>query len=89
MATYNIIWKNSAKKELKKIDKKEILTILNEIEKLSTNPYPQNHKKLTATENIFRIRVRSYRVIYRVENSELIIEIVRVRHRKEVYKNFP
>jgi len=86
MDSYNIIWKKSAQKELRKINKKEISKILNEIEKLSLNPYPTNHKKLLGTDYIFRIRIGNYRVIYSVQNKKLIIEIIRVRHRKEIYK---
>ena len=89
MPLFEIKWKASAKKELKKIDKSEIPKILNEIEKLSQEPYPINHKKLLGTEHIFRIRVGNYRVIYYIENRELIIEIIRVRHRKEAYRKFP
>ena len=89
MASFEIQWKASAKKELKKIDKVEIPKIINEIEKLSLEPYPTNHKKILGTEHIFRIKIGNYRVIYSIENNELIIEIIRVRHRKEVYRNFP
>ena len=46
-------------------------------------------KKILGTEHIYRIRVGNYRVIYSVVNDELVIEVIRVRHRKEVYKNFP
>lgn len=89
MAPFNIKWKSSAKKELKKIDRTEIPKILSEVEKLSKDPYPSNHKKLLGTEHIYRIKIGNYRVIYFIENDELIIEIIRVRHRKEVYRNFP
>ncbi len=89
MESFSIKWKSSAKKELKKIDRTEISKIINEIEKLSKEPYPTNHKKLLGTEHIYRIRVGNYRIIYSVVNDELVIEVIRVRHRKEVYKNFP
>ena len=89
MEPFSIKWKSSAKKELKKIDRTEISKILSEIEKLSQEPYPANHKKLLGTEHIYRIRVGNYRIIYSVINDELVIEVIRVRHRKEVYKNFP
>lgn len=89
MEPFSIKWKSSAKKELKKIDRSKITQILTEIGKLSQEPYPLNHKKLLGTEHIYRIRIGNYRVIYSIENNELIIEIIRVRHRKEVYKNFP
>jgi len=89
MESFSIKWKSSAKKELKKIDRTEISKILSEIEKLSQEQYPSNHKKLLGTEHIYRIRVGNYRVIYSVINDELVIEVIRVRHRKEVYKQFP
>lgn len=89
MASFEIQWKASAKKELKKIDKVEIPKILKEIEKLSSEPYPTNHKKILGTEHIFRIKIGNYRVIYSIENEQLIIEIIRVRHRKEAYRKFP
>jgi len=85
MALYKIVWKLSAKKELKKIDKKEIPNIIKAIEQLSNDPY-KNAKKLVGTKNFYRIRVKDYRVIYMIENDKLIIEIIRVKHRKDVYK---
>ena len=89
MVPFSIKWKSSAKKELKKIDRTEISKILSDIEKLATELYPTNYKKLLGTEHIYRIKIGNYRVIYSIENNELIIEIIRVRHRKEVYRNFP
>ena len=89
MASFEIRWKASAKKELKKIDKVEIPKIINEIEKLSLEPYPTNHKKILGTEHIFRIKIGNYRVVYFIENQKLVIEIIRVRHRKEAYRKFP
>jgi len=44
MAFYNIEWKSSAKKELRKLDKKEIPKIIDAVEKLASNPHPKNHK---------------------------------------------
>ena len=85
MALYSIKWKASAKKELRQIDKKEIPKILEAIEKLASNPHPQNHKKILGSEHNFRIRIGNYRVIYFIEDNELIIEIIRVKHRKDVY----
>jgi mRNA interferase RelE/StbE len=89
MVSFEIQWKASAKKEFKKIDKVEIPKILKEIEKLSLEPYPTNHKKILGTEHIFRIKIGNYRVIYSVKNKQLVIEIIRVRHRKEAYRKFP
>jgi mRNA interferase RelE/StbE len=86
MAQYEIFWKLSAKKELKKIDKRYIKKIIDEVEVLSNNPYPKNHKKLIGSKNLYRIRINDYRVVYKVEDERLIIEIIRVKHRKDVYR---
>ena len=88
MKSFDIQWKSSAKKELRKIDRTKISKILKDIEALSQEPYPTNHKKILGTEHIYRIKIGNYRVIYSVENQKLIIEIIRVRHRKEVYRKF-
>ncbi|MAD41600.1 MAG: type II toxin-antitoxin system mRNA interferase toxin, RelE/StbE family [Arcobacter sp.] len=89
MALYKIKWKLSAKKEFKKIDKSEIKKIFTSIEKLSNDPFPSSYKKILGTESIYRIKIGNYRVIYSIEKDALIIEIIRVRHRKEAYRKFP
>ena len=85
MASYSIEWKTSAKKELRKIDKKQIPKIIEAVENLASNPHPANHKKLLGTEHNFRIRVGNYRVVDFLEDNKILIEIIRVRHRKDVY----
>lgn len=87
MAFYNIEWKTSAKKELRKIDKQQIPKILEAVGNLASNPHPSNHKKLLSTEHNFRIRIGNYRVVYFVEDNKLLIEIIRVGHRKDIYKS--
>ena len=87
MGCYSIEWKTSAKKDLRKIDKQKIPKILEAVANLALNPHPSNHKKIIGTEHNYRIRVGDYRVIYFLEDAKLVIEIVRVRHRKEAYNN--
>ncbi len=53
---------------------------------LASNPYPHGVRKLVGTEDTYRIRVGDFRVLYNVFKNKLIVEIVRVRHRKDVYK---
>jgi mRNA interferase RelE/StbE len=57
MASYKIEWKQSAKKELKKLDKQIILRILRAVENLADNPYSSSSKKLIGSDSIYRIRV--------------------------------
>ncbi len=86
MALYNIRWKPSATKELRRLPKDSIARILRAVEQLATNPFPATVRKLTGAERSYRIREGDYRIIYTVEADELMIEIVRVGHRKDVYR---
>lgn len=85
MASYKIIWKKSALKELYKIRKDSIPRIVEAVESLISDPIPSGVKKLSGSERTYRLRVGNYRVIYELEEDKLIIQIIRVRHRKDVY----
>ena len=86
MDFYKIEWKHSARKELKRLEKKIIPRIIEAVEALSKNPYPPGFRKITGAEHTYRIRIGEYRIVYSVESKRLIIEIIRVGHRKNVYK---
>jgi mRNA interferase RelE/StbE len=87
MASYNVRWKLSAKKELKKLPKETILKVLAVIEKLPENPFPKQCRKLAGSERSYRIRSGKYRIAYSILSDELTIEIQRIGHRKDIYKN--
>ncbi|MGF1542535.1 MAG: type II toxin-antitoxin system RelE/ParE family toxin [Pleurocapsa sp.] len=86
MALYKIEWKQSAKKELKKLDKQIVPKILQAVENLADNPYSSGSKKLIGSDSIYRIRVGNYRIIYNIKSFVLTIEIIKVGHRREVYR---
>ncbi len=86
MASYKIEWKQSAKKELKKLDKQIIPRILQAVENLADNPYSLGSKKLIGSDYIYRIRVGDYRIVYKIKSSVLTIEIIKVGHRREIYR---
>ncbi len=86
MGLFEIKWKKSAVKELKKLPQKDIFRVLQAIEKLSSEPYPRASKKLTGSEHTYKIRVRVYRVIYSVYEKSFVIEVIRIRHRKDAYR---
>ncbi len=86
LSKYRIEWKKSAVKELKSLPATEIKRIFKRIEQLKDNPFPPNYKKLKGTSNLYRIKEGDYRIVYSVEYSILLIEIIRVRHRKMVYR---
>lgn len=88
MTAYKITFKASAEKDLRKLPKPIILSILTAIDDLAVNPYPTGTKKLKGQEKpYFRIRTGDYRIIYEVNNQQLIVHIVEIGHRKEIYKN--
>jgi mRNA interferase RelE/StbE len=53
---------------------------------LAENPFPPGCRKLQGSRDAYRIRVGDYRVVYEVATGRLLVEIVRVRHRKDVYR---
>ena len=86
MDSYQIKWSNSAKKELRKIDKKFIPKLIKVVEQLAINPYPQEIKKIVNSDNNYRVRVGEYRIIYQVMSDVLVIYIVKVGNRQSIYK---
>jgi mRNA interferase RelE/StbE len=85
MDSYSLEWKRSAAQELKKLPRDVVGRILKAVEQLSTAPYPSGVRKLVGAEHTYRIRVGDYHVIYSVMASVLIIEIIRVGHRRDIY----
>ena len=85
MAKYKLKFATSVKKDLRRIPNDDVAKILNLIKSLLENPYPKNAKKLSH-QNKFRIRYRNYRILYQIKNDELIIYVLKISHRKDVYK---
>ena len=86
MGTCQIEWKKSALRELKHLDRQVVPRILDAINSLATDPLPSGVRQLRGSQRTYRLRVGDYRVIYELYESRLIIEIVRVRHRKDAYR---
>lgn len=86
MRKYSILWKKSAVKDLEDVPKIYYSKILETINQLSDNPFPDGCKKLISLEKTYRIRIANYRIIYQIENEVLVIEIIKIAHRKDVYK---
>jgi len=84
MENYKIEIKKSATKELQKLPNNEIKRIVQKIKALGSNPRPSGCKKLSADEK-YRIRVGKYRILYSIEDNKLLVYIVKVGHRRDVY----
>jgi mRNA interferase RelE/StbE len=85
MAAYKIFFKRSVEKDLRSIPKKNLGKILVRIEKLAEDPRPSGCEKLTGQER-YRFRQGLYRIVYSIQDDELTVWIVRVGHRKDVYR---
>ena len=85
MAEYEIYFKESVEKDFRAIPKKDLRKIINRIEALSKDPRPPDHEKLTGQER-YRVRQGLYRIIYSIKDKELTIWVVKVGHRKDVYR---
>lgn len=85
MESYSIEIKKSATKELSKLSKNELRRVVDKIRDLSTNPRPEGSKKLSGDEK-YRILIGKDRVLYSIEDDRLIVYVVKVGHRKDIYK---
>ena len=86
MAKYSLSFKKSVAKDLRSLPTKDIKRILKCIENLCVNPRADGCIKLSGQER-YRIRQGVYRIIYEIQETELIIMVVKVAHRSTVYKN--
>ena len=84
MANYSIEIKKSAAKEIEKLPKTMMLRVLEKIKNLSSEPRSLGCKKLSGDEK-YRIRVGNYRILYSVEDDILVVYVVKVGHRREIY----
>ncbi|MCG8634241.1 MAG: type II toxin-antitoxin system RelE/ParE family toxin [Desulfobacterales bacterium] len=85
MAEYEIFFKASVWKDFKKIPRNDLKKILSKIEALAQDPRPFGCEKLTGQE-LYRIRQGSYRIVYSIQDNELTIWVIKVGHRKDVYR---
>ena len=85
MAEYKIYFRKSVLKDLAKTPKRELQHIIKRIEKLATDPRPRGSEKISGL-NRFRVRQDSYRIIYSIQDDELTIWIVKIGHRRDIYR---
>lgn len=85
MSRYRVEFLKTAQKELLKLSKEAQQRIAIKIDSLAAEPYPPDTKKLKNGDGLLRIRVGDYRIIYRIEDERLIILIVKIGHRRDIY----
>ena len=85
MAAYKLFFKKSVQKDFDSIPKKDLKRILSRIESLSEDPRPKGCEKLTGQER-YRLRQGRYWIIYSIQDDELTVWVVKVGHRKHIYR---
>ncbi|MEM2914235.1 MAG: type II toxin-antitoxin system RelE/ParE family toxin [Candidatus Bathyarchaeia archaeon] len=85
MEYYNVLLKKSVDKDLRRIDPAQIPRIVEAIRELAKDPFPSGSRKLRGTENLYRIRIGDYRIVYEIDNESKTITIHYIRHRRIAY----
>lgn len=84
---YQVLIERKAEKDLKKLPKEIQGKIIETILNLKNNSRPFNVRKISDSDNYYRLRVSDYRIIYEINDDKKKINIFRIRHRKEAYFN--
>jgi mRNA interferase RelE/StbE len=85
VANYDLLIKQSVGKELEKRPRKDRIRTSRKIQELALEPRPHGCEKLSAEEK-YRIRQGNYRVVYSIDDDKRVVLVVKIGHRKEVYR---
>ena len=88
MAAYRVTIRPSADKVLHKLPRDMQRRILERLDELATNPRPDNVVKMAGSEDLWRIRVGDYRIVYEIHDREITVYVLAIGHRREVYREF-
>jgi len=86
MACCELVWRPSAERELRRLPRQVIARLVALAESLRENPYPPGIRKLLGSQHAYRLRSGDYRLVYSVQESRLIVEVIKVGHRREIYR---
>lgn len=83
---YQVIVKPSAAKVIRKLDRSTQAKVVRLLDALAQEPRPGGVVKLEGDDNLWRVRIGDYRVVYEIHDGKLIVLVLRVGHRKDVYR---
>jgi mRNA interferase RelE/StbE len=86
MKRFRIEVSATAEKQLRRTPRRDQARIIRAILRLAEEPYPIGCRKLSTYDDVFRIRVGTYRVIYEVRRKQIVVVVLKVGHRKDVYR---
>lgn len=84
---FKLEYRASVKKELRKLSQIDRTAVIGKIRQLKNEPNPIGSAKLKGSSNLYRIRHGDYHVIYQIKKEILVIIVIRIGHRREIYKN--
>ena len=85
MASYELAFKKSVAKDLLNVPSRDVKRLLKKIASLAANPRPVDCEKLSGQER-YRVRQGAYRIVYEIADTQLIVTIVKIGHRRDVYR---
>ena len=86
---YSIEFRPSVLKSLKRLPKRDLVRIKKKIEELGRNLPEPNTTKMKGNNSFYRVRTGDYRIIYEIHEDRLVVLIVKVGHRKDIYQSLP
>jgi mRNA interferase RelE/StbE len=86
MASYELVFKKSVAKDLRAFPNQDVKRIMQRIRTLADDPRPAGCEKLSGQER-YRVRQGVYRIVYEIEDDKLTVLVVKVGHRRDVYRN--
>jgi mRNA interferase RelE/StbE len=86
LASYKLEISATAERQLRKLPARDIRRVVEAIEALVSNPRPSGCRKLTGYRDVLRIRVGTYRVLYSIDDERIIVIILKIGHRRDVYR---
>ena len=87
MASFRIEVSATAEKQIRRLPREAQIRVLQAIQPLATQPTPPGSRKVRGYDDVFRIRVGIYRILYRVEGRRLLIIILKIGHRRDIYRS--
>jgi mRNA interferase RelE/StbE len=86
MARYEVEVSRTAEKQLRRLAPKDQARVVRAVRSLADDPLPRGTRKLAGYDDVFRIRVGLFRILYSISSRKLVIIILKVGHRRDIYR---
>lgn len=83
---YEVVLERRAERDIKRLPEETFYRIVPQLKALSENPRRPGCRKITGSKNDWRVRVGDYRIIYEIDEREKAVKVMRIRHRRDVYR---